>query len=71
MQMAKEMIEIDGVNVCPKCHKRKFQKVREKNSYKTFILKHDVAPVSKQDKGKFMFEYMCVCGCRLVEYCDM
>lgn len=65
------MIEIDGIMVCPKCHQRKFQEVRESNAYKTLILKYDVAPASKQGKGQFLFEYMCVCGCRLVEYCDL
>ncbi len=67
--MAREMIAIDGVNVCPKCHQRKFQEM-DKGGTKTFILNYSVAPASKQHKGKFMFEYECVCGCRLVEYCD-
>ncbi len=71
MPVSKEMININGVNVCPKCHQRKFQEVRIRDGHKTLILKYDVAPVSKQDKGMFVFEYRCVCGCRLVEYCDL
>ena len=65
------MININGVNVCPKCHQRKFQEVRIRDGYKTLILKYDIAPASKQDKGKFYFEYKCVCGRKLVEYCDL
>jgi hypothetical protein len=69
--MAKEMVQVDGINVCTKCHKREFQEIRIKDAYKTLILKYDVAPASKQDRGKFYFEYKCVCGCKLVEYCDL
>lgn len=69
--LAKQMITIDGVKVCPKCHKREFEEIRIKDAHTTFIVKHGVSPTDKQEQGRFMFEYLCMCGCKIVEYCDL
>lgn len=69
--MAKEMINIDGVNVCPKCHERKFEELHTAHGY-TSIVSYDIAPKNKQDKGKFEFTYKCAnCGIRIKEYINM
>ena len=65
------MVSIDGVNVCPKCQRREFQEIKVKDAHTTFIVNHDISPIGKQGQGRFMFEYRCVCGCKIVEYCDL
>lgn len=69
--MAKEMIGREGINVCPKCLEREFKEVRLPNSYKSTIIAHGLSPENKKHKGKYMFEYECQCGCRLIEYMDL
>lgn len=44
--MIREMVGINGVNVCPKCHKREFTEFHADGGC-TYILDYNVAPENK------------------------
>lgn len=68
-KLAREMIKENGIWVCPRCHQRKFRKV--KGSGTRYIKDYDIAPEDKQDLGMFKFVYVCDnCGFNIVEYGD-
>ncbi len=68
----KQMILIDGKNVCPKCLERNFKSLRTKDSHMSIVKDCDVSPDSKQHLGLFQFVYVCsTCGFDIVEYCDI
>jgi len=63
----RDMILVDGVYVCPKCFERRFQLIKNKNSYSRYIKDYCVT-----SDGKFKFVYICDnCSIRIVEIDDM
>jgi hypothetical protein len=48
------MVNINGVNVCPKCHKREFTEFHTDRGC-TYILDYNVAPENKRNEGTYEF----------------
>lgn len=66
--MIREMVDINGVNVCPKCHKREFTEFHTDRGC-TYILDYNVAPENKRNEGAYEFVYQCAnCKIKIKEY---